>query len=89
MNLRAYRAWLSELNFISVPPPTPHPWMQNQTYKNERVFRNNAFTSKFCWDILFYVHEKPEHKVEKDEKNLFVCRKVLANNISQSAASIF
>ena len=45
--------------------------MQNQTYKNERVFQNNAFTSKFCWDILLHVeHEKSENKVEiKDKKN--------------------
>ena len=46
----------------------PH-WMQNQTFKNERVFRNNAFTNKFCWDILLHVHERSENKVEKDKKN--------------------
>ena len=46
-------------------------WMQNQTYKNERVFQNNAFISKFCWDILLHVeHKKSENKVEKDEKNI-------------------
>ena len=63
--------------------------MQNQTYKNDRVFRNNAFTSKFCWDILFHIHEKSENKVEKDENNLFVFHEVLANNITQFTASIF
>ena len=46
----------------------PH-WMQNQTYKNERVLRNSTFTCKFCWDILLHVHEKSENKVEKDKKN--------------------
>ena len=30
----------------------PPPWMQNQTFQNKRVFRNNALTNKFCWDIL-------------------------------------
>ena len=64
------------------------PWMQNQTFKNERVFRNNAFTNKFCWDILLHVHEKSENKVEKDKKNLSIFHEVLANNISQSTASI-
>ena len=46
-------------------------WMQNQTYKNERVFQNNAFTSKFFGDILLHVEqEKSENKVEiKDKKN--------------------
>ena len=45
--------------------------MQNQTYKNERVFQNNTFTSKFFWDILLHVEqEKSENKVEiKDKKN--------------------
>ena len=55
---------------------SPH-WMENQTYKNERVFRNSAFTCKFCWDI--HVHEKSENKVEQE---------VETNNISQSTASI-
>ena len=47
-------------------------WMQNQTYKNERVFQNNVFTSKFFWDILLHVEqEKSENKVEiKDKKNV-------------------
>ena len=43
--------------------------MRNQRYKNERVFQNNALTSKFCWDILLHVDEKSENKVEKDENN--------------------
>ena len=64
------------------------PWMQNQTFKNERVFRNNAFTNKFCWDILLHVHEKSENKVEKDKKNLSILNEILANNISQSTAPI-
>ena len=84
MNLRAYSAWLLKRKFISVPPP----WMQNQTFKNERVFRNNAFTNKFCWDILLHVHEKSENKVEKNKKNLSIVNGVLANNTSQSTASI-
>ena len=70
------------------PPPPPPPWMQNQTFKNERVFRNNAFTNKICWDILLHVHEKSKNKVEKDKKNLSTFNEVLANNISQSTASI-
>ena len=64
------------------------PWMQNQTFKNERVLRNNAFINKFCWDILFHVHEKSENKVEKDKKNLSILNEILANNISQSTAPI-
>ena len=32
--------------------------MQNQTFKNERVFQNNAFISKFCWDRLLHVERK-------------------------------
>ena len=63
-------------------------WMQNQTFKNARVFRNNAFTKRFCWDTLLHVHEKSENKVEKDKKNLSIFDEVLANNISQSTASI-
>ena len=43
---------------------SPPPWMQNQTFKNERVFRNNAFTNTFCWDILLHVHEKSETRSE-------------------------
>ena len=66
---------------------SPH-WMQNQTYKNERVFRSSAFTCTFCWDILLHVHEKSENKVEKGKKNLSIFHEVLANNISQSTASI-
>ena len=62
--------------------------MQNQTYKNERVFWDNAFTNKFCWDILLHVHEKSENKVEKDKKNLSILNEILANNISQSTAPI-
>ena len=62
--------------------------MENQTYKNERVFRNSAFTCKFYWNILLHVHEKSENKVEKDKKNLSIFNEVLANNISQSTASI-
>ena len=64
------------------------PWMQNQTFKNERVFRNNALTNKFCWDILLHVNEKSKNKVEKDKKNLSIFNEVLANNISPSTASI-
>ena len=64
------------------------PWMQHQTFKNERVFQNNALTKKFCWDILLHVNEKSKNKVEKDNKNLFIFNEVLANNISQSTASI-
>ena len=64
------------------------PWMQNQTVKNERVFQNNAFTKRFCWDTLLHVHEKSENKVEKNKKNLSIFNEVLANNISQSTASI-
>ena len=67
---------------------TSPPWMQNQTFKNERVFPNNAFTRRFCWDILLHVHQKSENKVEKDKKNLSIFNEVLANNISQSTASI-
>ena len=62
--------------------------MQNQTFKNERVFRNNAFTNKFSWDILLHVQEKSENKVEKDKKNLFILNEILANNIPQSTAPI-
>ena len=57
-------------------------WMQNQTFKNERAFRNNAFTKRFCWDTLLHVHEKSENKVEKDKKNLSIFNEVSANNIS-------
>ena len=64
------------------------PWMQNQTFKNERVFRHNVFTNKFCWDILLHVHEKSENKVEKDKKNLSILNEILANNISQSTTPI-
>ena len=64
------------------------PWMQYQTFKNERVFRNNALTNKFCWDILLHVKETSENKVEKDKKNLSIFNEGLANNISQSTASI-
>ena len=64
------------------------PWMQNQTFKNERVFRNSALTNKFCWDILLHVNEKSKNKVEKDKKNLSIFNEGLANNISQSTASI-
>ena len=63
-------------------------WMQNQTFKNKRAFLNNAFTKRFCWDTLLHVHEKSENKVEKDKKNLSIFNVVLANNISQSTASI-
>ena len=42
----------------------------------------------FCWEILLHVHEKSENKVEKDKKNLSIFHEVLANNISQSTASI-
>ena len=69
------------------PPPLP-PWMQNQTFKNERAFQNNAFTKRFCWDTLLHVHEKTENKVEKDKKNLCIFNDALVNNISQSTASI-
>ena len=62
--------------------------MQNQTYKNERVFQNNAFRSKFCCDILLHVHEKSKTKIEKDKKNLSIFHEVLVNNISQSDTSI-
>lgn len=62
--------------------------MWNQTYKNERTFRYNAFTSTFCWDILLHVHEKFENKVEKDKKNLSTFHEALANNIYQSTTSI-
>ena len=62
--------------------------MWNQTYKNERKFRNNAFTSTFCWDILLHVHEKSENKFEKDKKNLSTFHEALANNICQSTTSI-
>ena len=62
--------------------------MENQTFKNERVFRKNAFTNKVCWDILLHVHEKSENKVEKDKKNLSILNEILANNISQSTAPI-
>ena len=64
------------------------PWMQNQTFKNERVFRNNALTNKFCWDILLHVNEKSNNKVEKDKENFSIFSEVLGNNISQSTASI-
>ena len=64
------------------------PWMQNQTFQNERVFPNNAFTRRFCWDTLLHVHQKSENKVEKDKKNLSIFNEVLANNISQSTSSI-
>ena len=64
------------------------PWMQNQTFKNERVFRDNTLTNKFCWDILLDVNEKSKNKVEKDKKNLSIFNEVLAKNISQSTASI-
>ena len=64
------------------------PWMQNQTFKNERAFQNNALTKRFCWDTLLHVHEKTEKKVEKDKKNFSIFDNVLANNISQSTASI-
>ena len=43
------------------------------------MFSKNAFTSKFCWDLLLHVHEKSENKVEKDKKNLFIFHKALAN----------
>ena len=65
---------------------SPPPWMQNQTFKNERVFWNNALTNKFCWDILLHVNEKSKNNVEKDKKNLSIFNEVLANNISQSTA---
>ena len=61
--------------------------MQNQTFMNERVLRNNAFT-QVCWDILLHVHEKSENKVEKDKKNLSILNEILANNISQSTTPI-
>ena len=64
------------------------PWMQNQTFKNKRAFQNNALTKRFCWDKLLHVHEKTENKVEKDKNNLSIFNDVLANNISQSTASI-
>ena len=64
------------------------PWMQNQTFKDERVFRDNVLTNTFCWDILLHVNEKSKNKVEKDKKNLSIFNEVLANNISQSTASI-
>ena len=53
-------------------PPPSASWMQHQTYKNESAFRNNAFTSKFCWDIFLHVHEKSENKVERDKTNLSI-----------------
>ena len=37
---------------------------------------------------LLHVHQKFENKVEKDKKNLSIFNEVLANNISQSIASI-
>ena len=65
--------------------------MQNQTHKNERVFQNNAVTSKFCWDIHLHVHIKTENKlkVKKDKKNLSIFHEVLANDILQSTSLIF
>ena len=63
-------------------------WRHNQAFKSERAFRNNAFTKRFCWDTLLHVHEKSENKVEKEKKNLSMFNEVLANNISQSTASI-
>ena len=62
--------------------------MQNQTYKNEREFRNNAFTSKFCRDILLHFHEKSESRAEKDKKNMSIFPQVLVDNTSRSTASI-
>ena len=46
-----------------------------------KVFQNNAFSSKFCWDILLHVQEKSENKVEKDKKDLSIFHEVLANDI--------
>ena len=62
--------------------------MQNQTYKNEREFRNNTFTSKFCRDILLHFHEKSESRAEKDKKNMSIFPQVLVDNTSRSTASI-
>ena len=85
MNLRAYSAaWLLKRKIISVPPLDAKSNIQEW----KRVFRNNAFLNKFCWDILLDVHEKSENKVEKDKKNLSILNEILANNISQSTASI-
>ena len=87
MNLRAYRASLLKLNFVSVPP-----LMQNQRYKNERVFQNNGFISKSCWDIhcTFTCSRKIWKQGWKgqEEKYLSIFQEVLANNIWQSTASI-
>ena len=41
-----------------------------------KVFQNNAFSSKFCWDILLHVHKKSKNKVEKDKKNLSIFHEV-------------
>ena len=54
-----------------------------------KVFQNNAFSSKFCWDILLHVHKKSKNKVEKDKKDLSIFHEVLANDIWQCTASIY
>ena len=38
--------------------------------------------------VGIYVNEKSKNKVEKDKTNLSIFNEVLANNISQSTASI-
>ena len=68
-------------------------WMQNQTFKNERAFRNNAFTKRFCWDTLLHVHEKSENKVEKGPCGFrpfdFYSKLKIENQNSQSRFLLF
>ena len=84
MNLRAYSAWLLKRKFISVPPLGSKIKHSRMKECSETVLLQISFVR----DILLHVHEKSENKVEKDKKNLSIFNEILANNISQSTASI-
>ena len=69
---KSLQSMIIKTQFHHGPPPPPPPPPPPTPYKNETAFRNNAFTSKFCWDIFLHVHEKSENKVERDKTNLSI-----------------
>ena len=88
--------WILELtvhdyqnaNSSVFPPPHPPLDAKSNIQEWKSVPKQCSYTNKFCWDILLHVNEKSKNKVEKDKKNLSTFNEVLANNISQSTASI-
>ena len=61
--------------------------MQNQTFKNE-CSETMLLQISFVGIYFNMLTKNLKNKVEKDKKNLSIFNEVLANNISQSTASI-